>query len=93
MNLVTSLSDLQKPPDATLLNISIYFISSKTDFSTVVFNTNPPPPKKGKWPSYINKSIINGKKNALMEDEQTKQSVQINIQHFCWLLADNDHKY
>lgn len=28
-----------------------------------------------------------------MEEIQTKQSVQINIHHLSWLLADNGHKY
>lgn len=28
-----------------------------------------------------------------MDEKQTKQSVQINIHHLCWLLGDNGHKY
>lgn len=28
-----------------------------------------------------------------MEEKQTKQSVEINIHHLWWLLADNGHKY
>ncbi len=28
-----------------------------------------------------------------MEEKQTKQSVQINIHHLCWLQGDNGHKY